>query len=146
MKQQDRMEVLKMMTKRTISAGRVVAPSSWWVSELPAIDCATVWLKLEAEELMNEWLGWLHKEMQKKGEKKGDLEGCQRLVGNIISSTEGCTDFLRKVTHTKANSLKRTIAACGRNTRGCRTHEEVCGEEVWARQWPCHGEVQEVEN
>ena len=73
MKQQDRMEALKMMMKRTISAGRMDAHSSWWVSELPAIDCAKVWLKLEGEELMNKWLGWLRKEMQK--DETGDLEG-----------------------------------------------------------------------
>ena len=104
------------------------AHSSWWVSELPAIDCAKVWLKLEGEELMNKWLGRLQKEMQRKGEKKGDLEGCQRRVGNIISSAEGCTGFLHKLTH-KASSLERRIAACGRNTRGCRTHEELCVEK-----------------
>ena len=102
-KQQDRMEFLEMIIKRIISAGRMDA-HSWWVSELPAIDCAMVWLKLEAEELMNKWLGWLQKEMQKKGEKKGDLEGYRRLVGNIIASAEGCTGFLHKVTHTKASS------------------------------------------
>ena len=112
MEQQDRMEFLKMMTKRIISAGTMDA-HSWWVSELPAIDCATVWLKLEGEELMNKWLGWSQKEMQKKEEKKGDFDGYQRLVGNIISSAEGCTCFLREVTH-KASSLERTIAACVR--------------------------------
>ena len=61
MKQQDRMEFLKMMIKKMISAGRMVAHSSWWVSELPAIDSATVWLKLQGEELMNKWLGRLQK-------------------------------------------------------------------------------------
>ena len=49
------------------------AHSSWWVSELPAIDCAKVWLKLEGEELMNKWWGCLRKEMQK--DETGDLEG-----------------------------------------------------------------------
>ena len=39
MKQQQRMKVMRDMTKKTKSKGRMDANNSWWVSELLAADC-----------------------------------------------------------------------------------------------------------
>ena len=58
MKRQERMKVMKDMTKQIRSKGRMDAENRWWFAELLAADCEKAWLHPEAEETMNGFFGW----------------------------------------------------------------------------------------
>ena len=62
MKRQQRMKVMKYMTKKIGSKGRMVASNSWWVSELIAVDCEKAWLQEGWEDTMQKWYHWLKME------------------------------------------------------------------------------------
>ena len=55
MKRQQRLKVMKDMTKKIRSKGRMDASDSWWVSELLAADCEKAWLPPQ------QWHVWLEK-------------------------------------------------------------------------------------
>ena len=62
MKRQQRMNIMKDMTKKMRSKGRMDAESRWWVAELLAADCEKAWwLQPGEEETMNKWHVWLEK-------------------------------------------------------------------------------------
>ena len=61
MKRQQRMKVMKDITKKIRSRRRMDAENRWWVAELLAAD----WLHPEEEETMQKWYAWLQK--MKKG-------------------------------------------------------------------------------
>ena len=45
MKRQKRMKLVKDMSKKIRSKGRMDASNSWWVSDLLAADCEKAWLQ-----------------------------------------------------------------------------------------------------
>ena len=47
MKQQQRMKIMKDVTKKIKSEGRVDGETRWWVSELLAADCEMAWIHPE---------------------------------------------------------------------------------------------------
>ena len=53
--------------------GRMDANSSWWVSELLAVECPEAWLHAGFEDTMQKWYDWLG-EMKKKDEARGEQE------------------------------------------------------------------------
>ena len=44
MKQQQRMMIMKDLTEKIRSKGRIDAKNRWWVSELLAAECEKVWI------------------------------------------------------------------------------------------------------
>ena len=71
MKQQQRMKVMKDMTRKIRAKDRMDASSSWWVSELVAADCAKGCLRSGWEDTMqkrDDWFG----EMKRKDTGKED--------------------------------------------------------------------------
>ena len=63
------MKVMKDMTKKIRSRGRMDAESRWWVAELLAADCEKGWLHPEEEETMQKWYIWLGK-MRNEDDKR----------------------------------------------------------------------------
>ena len=60
MRQQQRMKVMKDMTRKNRAKGRMDANSSWWVSQLLAADCEKAWLHSGWEDTMQRWYDWLY--------------------------------------------------------------------------------------
>ena len=58
MKHQQRMVIMKDVTKKIRSKGRMDAGSRWCVSELLAADCGKPWLHPGWEVTMQKWYGW----------------------------------------------------------------------------------------
>ena len=73
MKRQERMKVVKDMTKKIRSKGWIDAENRWWVAELLA-DCEKAWLHPEEEETIQKWYVWCE-EMKKKYEKRKTAKG-----------------------------------------------------------------------
>ena len=73
MKQQLRMKIMKDLTKKIRSNGRMDAQNRWWVTELLAADCERAWIHPGWEITMQKWYEWLE-EMKKKDEKE-KMEG-----------------------------------------------------------------------
>ena len=69
MKRQQRMKIMKDMTKKIRSKGRLEANSSWCVSELLAAECEKAWLHEGLEDTMQKWYDWLG-EMKKTDQIK----------------------------------------------------------------------------
>ena len=82
MKRQERMKVMKDMTKKIRSKERMDAENRWCVAELLAADCEKVWLYLGGEEIIQIWYVWLE-EMRKENEKR---------KGGRIASAKGESD------------------------------------------------------
>ena len=68
-RRQQRMNVMKDMTKKIRSKERMDAENRWWVAELLAADCATAWLDPEEEETMQKWYVWLE-EMEEEDDRR----------------------------------------------------------------------------
>ena len=52
MKQQQKMKIMKNLTKKIRPKGRMDAESKWWVTELLAADCEKAWIHLGWEDTM----------------------------------------------------------------------------------------------
>ena len=100
MKQQQRMMIMKDLTKNIRSKGTVDARSRRWVSELLAADCEKAWIHTGWE-----WYGWLE-HMKDKDEN----EGRERKNGGNASAQGGANDLrVRRevrVSGTKSQSLR----------------------------------------
>ena len=68
MKRQERMKVIKDVTKQIRSKGRMEAESRWWVTELVVADCEKAWHHPGCEDTKQKWSESL-KEIEKKDEK-----------------------------------------------------------------------------
>ena len=77
MNQQQRMKMMKDLTKKIRSKGRIDVESRWWVIELLAADCEKAWIHLECLE-----------NMKKEGEKKQVEEMNQQKVTQTIYNSE----------------------------------------------------------
>ena len=54
-----RMKIMKDLTKKISSRGRMDAENRWWVAELLAADCEKAWLRPgEEEPCKSGMLGW----------------------------------------------------------------------------------------
>ena len=71
MKRHQRMKVMKDMTRKIRSKGRMDALNRWWVAELLAKDCEKAWTHTGWEDTMRKCYEWLE-HMKKKDEKKKD--------------------------------------------------------------------------
>ena len=69
MKHQQRMTIMKDLTKKITSKGRMDAENRWWVTELLAVDCEKAWLQAGWEDTKQKWYEWLE-EMKKKDEEE----------------------------------------------------------------------------
>ena len=69
MKQQQRMKIVKGLTKKIRSEGRMDAKSRWWATEVLAADCEKEWIHQDGKTPMQKWCEWLEK-MKKEDEKK----------------------------------------------------------------------------
>ena len=97
MKQQQRTVIMKDLTRKIRSTGRVDAKNRWWVSELLATDCENACVHTGWEDTMQEWYNWLE-DMKKKDELK-NMEGMhQRKVEQMIKSAEGSAGLLHRIT------------------------------------------------
>ena len=97
MKRQRRMKIMKDITKKIRSRGRMDAQNRWWVAELLAADCEKAWLHPGEEETMQKWGAWL--ETMKKEEEKRKMEDMhQQRVNQMIKSAEGSAGLLHKIT------------------------------------------------
>ena len=76
MEQQQRMNVMKDVTRQTWAKASLDANNSWWVSELLAADCEKAWLHAGWEDTVQKWYDWLCG-MKKQDEVK-KLEESQR--------------------------------------------------------------------
>ena len=88
MKRQRRMKIMKDMTKKIRSRGRMDAESRWWVAELLAADCEKAWIHPGWEVAMQKWYEWLEKGKRKMGKAKME-EMHQQKVAQMIKSAEG---------------------------------------------------------
>ena len=70
MKQQQRMKIVKDLTKKIRSKGRMDAESRWWVTELLAADCEKAWIHPGWEDTMQKWYEWLEKMKKRKMRSK----------------------------------------------------------------------------
>ena len=70
MKRQQRMMIVRDMTKKIRSKGRMDAENRWWVAELLAADCEKAWLHAVWEYTIQKMYEWLE-EMRKEDEKRG---------------------------------------------------------------------------
>ena len=61
MKRQQRMKVMKDMTRKIGSKGRIDAENRWWVAELLVADCEKAWLHPREEETVQKCLVWWEK-------------------------------------------------------------------------------------
>ena len=90
MRQQQRMKVMKDMTRKIRAKGRMDANHSRWVSELLATDCEKAWLHSGWEDTMQRWYDWLC-EMKKNDEAKSMEVEHQKKVSRMIRSADGST-------------------------------------------------------
>ena len=89
MKQQQRMKIMKDLTRKIRSKGRMDGESRWWVTELLAADCEKAWLHAGWEDTVLQWYNWLY-EMRKKDEKEKMEEMHQQKVAQMIKSAGTC--------------------------------------------------------
>ena len=52
MKEQQRMVIMKDLTKKVRSKGRMDAESRWWIAELPAADYEKAWIHTGREDTL----------------------------------------------------------------------------------------------
>ena len=97
MKQQQRMMIMKDVTKRIRSKGRMDAENRWWVTELLAADYEKAWIHPGWEDTMQKWNEWLE-EMKKNDEQEKMEEMNQQKVNQMIKSAEGSAGLLHKIT------------------------------------------------
>ena len=96
MKQQKRMMIMKDLTKKIRSKGRMDDESRWWVSELLAAGCEKAWIHTGWEDTVQKWYKWLE-EMKKKDEKEQMEEMHEHKVAQMIKSTEGSAGLLHRI-------------------------------------------------
>ena len=96
MKQQQRMMIMKDLTRIIRSNGRMDAESGWWVTELLAADCEKVWTHAGWENTMQKWYTWLEK-MKKKDDKEkmkeihqhgANAQECGRQCGSLAQNLQ----------------------------------------------------------
>ena len=97
MKRQRRMKVMKDMTKKIRSGGRMDSEIRWWVAELLAADCEKAWLHPGEEETTQKLYAWLEK-MKKEDEKRKMDETLHQIVNQMIKCAEGSAVHLHKIT------------------------------------------------
>ena len=101
MRQQQRMKVMKDMTKKIRSKGRVDVNNSWWVSALLVTDCENAWLHPGWADIVLRWCDWLFEMKENDEVKRMDVDH-QKTVSCTITSFDGSTCFLHKTTEPTA--------------------------------------------
>ena len=94
------MKIMKDMTRKIRSKGRMEAENRWWIAELLAADCEKAWLHPEEEETMQKWYIWLENEKEDDNRKMEELH--QQRVNQMIKSAEGSAGLLHKITEPTA--------------------------------------------
>ena len=88
MKQQQRMKIMKDVTKKIRSRRRTDAENRWCGTELLTADCEKAWIHPGWEETVQKWYEWL-KRVKKEDEKENVEEMHHRKVKQMIKSAEG---------------------------------------------------------
>ena len=92
MKKQQRMMILKDLTKKNRSRGRMDAENRWWVTELLAAGCEKAWIHPGWEDTMQEWYEWLErlkKRMRRKRWRKCINKKVTQMIKSAKSKTRG---------------------------------------------------------
>ena len=97
MRSQQRMKLMKDITKKIRSRGWMDAKNRWWVADLLAANCEKAWLHSVEETKMQGWFSWLE-DLKKKDEKKQMEEMHQQQASQMVESAEGSAGLLHKIT------------------------------------------------
>ena len=111
-RQQQRMKVMKDMTRKIRAKERFDAHHSWWVSEFLAADCRKAWLHSGWEDTMQRWFDWLH-EMKKKTKQK-EWKWSTKKISRMIRCAEGSTGVVHENYQANGVERRRTDSAKGR--------------------------------
>ena len=96
MKLQQRMMIMKDLTKNIRSKERMNAKNRLWVSELLVADSENVWIHTGWDDTVQKWFEWLE-EMKKMDEKEKMEEMHQQKVAQMMKSAEGkCGSLAQK--------------------------------------------------
>ena len=79
------MKIMKDLTQKIRSKGRMDAESRWWLTELPAAVWVKAWLHPGEEETMQKWYAWWVK-MKKEYEKR-KMEEMRKAVRGFCTSS-----------------------------------------------------------
>ena len=143
MKQQQRMNILKDLTRKIRSKGRMDAESRWWVTGLLAADCEKAWIHTGEEDTMQKWYDWLE-EMEKTDERKNMEEMHQHKVAQMIKSAEGSAGLLHK--NSKPTAWRKGVQILVNEEEDARLLDRCeAKRKEWAKHWQCDEEVQKVE-
>ena len=143
MKRQQRTKVMKDMTKKIRSKGRMDAENRWWVAELLAADCGTAWLHPGEEETMQKWYFWL--EAKKKKDEKRKMEKFhQQRMNQMIKSAESSVGLLHKIT--KPAAWRGGTQILKKEEKDVRLLDSCEAQrKEWVKHWHRNESVQNVE-
>ena len=144
MRRQQRMKIMKDMTKKIRSRGRMDAENRWWVAELRAKGCEKAWIHTGWEDTMHEGYEWLE-HMGKKDDKEKMEEMHQRKVQKMIKRAEGSAGLLHKIT--KPTMWRRGVKILKKDEEDANLLERCKAERrEWSTHWQCNEEIHNMQN
>ena len=144
MKQQHWMKIMKDLTKKIRSKGRMDAENRWLVTELLAADCEKAWIHPGWEDTMQKWYDWLPK-LKKEDEKEKLEQLHQHKVKQMIKSAEGSAGLLHKTT--KDTAWRGGAHILKKEEEDAKLLD--CCEakrKEWAKHWQCDESAQNMED
>ena len=143
MKQQQRMNIMKDLTKKIRSKGRMDGRNRWWVTELLAADCERAWIHPGWEDTMQKWYELLE-DMKKKDEKEKMEEMHQHKVAQMIKSAEGSAALFHKIS--KPTEWRGGAQILKKEEEDARLLDRCEAKmKEWAKHWQCGEDAQNVE-
>ena len=118
MKRQQRIKVMKDMTKKVRSKGRMDAENRWWVAVLLAADCEKAWLPSRRGRRNHAKMVCSFGKMKKEDEKRKMEELHQQRVNQMIKSAEGSAGLFAQ--NHEAVNMERRIAGLEERRGGCQ--------------------------
>ena len=97
MRSQQRMKLMKDITKKIRSRGWMDAKNRWWFADLLAANCEKAWPHSVEETKMQGWFSWLE-DLKKKDEKKQMEQMHQQQASQMVKKAEGSAGLLHKIT------------------------------------------------
>ena len=101
MRHQQRMKVMKDVTRKIRARRRMEANNSWWVREQLAADCEQAWLHSGWEDAMQKWYNLLYA-MKSKDEAQMMAEELEKQISRMIKSADRSAGLLHKFTRPTA--------------------------------------------
>ena len=108
MRQQQRLKVMKDMSRKIRAKGRLDANNGWWVSALLAADCE----KAGWEDSLLRCYDWLY-EVKKRDEVKRLEEEHQKTVRQMIKSADGRAGSYKVLMDAQDPCIKSLSQRCG---------------------------------